>query len=144
MIMITHDDFSIDEVVNEVKSPDMGAIVTFLGTVRDESGGQVVERMEIQACEDVALRQLKRIEGEALKKFDVKKMTIIHRVGVLNVSDNILLIVVGASHRDDAFRACRFVLEELKRAVPLWKKEYTPSGDRWVLGESYGQRQTRR
>lgn len=138
MIMITHDDFSIDEVVHKVKSPDIGAIVTFLGTVRSESKGQVIERMEIQAYEDMAFRQLKRIETEALRKFDIKKITIIHRIGVLNISDNILLIVVGAPHRDDAFKACRFILEELKKTVPLWKKEYTPKGDRWVLGEYHG------
>jgi molybdopterin synthase catalytic subunit len=139
MIIVTRDDFSIDEVIRKIRGPDVGAVVTFLGTVRGESAGRVVERMEVQAYEEMATRQLERIEAEALKKFDVKRTAIIHRTGVLKVSDNIVLIVVGAPHRDEAFKACRFIIEELKKTVPLWKKEYTATGENWVLSETHGE-----
>ena len=138
MIMITRDDFSIDEVVRKVKGRDVGAVVTFLGTVRGESEGRVVERMEVQAYEEMATRQLERIEAEALQKFGVRRTAIIHRTGVLKVSDNVVLIVVGAAHRDEAFKACRFIIEELKKTVPIWKKEYTATGENWVLSETHG------
>jgi len=140
MIMITRDDFSIDEVVRKFKGRDVGAVVTFLGTVRGESEGRVVERMEVQAYEEMATRQLERIEAEALQKFGVRRTAIIHRTGVLKVSDNVVLIAVGAAHRDEAFKACRFIIEELKKTVPLWKKEYTATGENWVLSETHGER----
>ena len=140
MIIVTRDDFSIDEVIRKIRGPDVGAVVTFLGTVRGESAGRVVERMEVQAYEEMATRQLERIEAEALKKFDVKRTAIIHRTGVLKVSDNIVLVAVGAAHRDEAFKACRFIIEELKKTVPLWKKEYTATGENWVLSETHGKR----
>ena len=139
MIIVTRDDFSIDEVIRKIRGPDVGAVVTFLGTVRGESAGRVVERMEVQAYEEMATRQLERIEAEALKKFDVKRTAIIHRTGVLKVSDNIVLVAVGAAHRDEAFKACRFIIEELKKTVPLWKKEYTATGENWVLSETHGE-----
>ena len=139
MIMITHKDFSVDEVIRRVKGRDIGAVVTFLGTVRGESRGRVVEQMEVQAYEEMASQELKRIEAEALQKFDIKQTVIIHRIGVLNVSDNIVLIAVGATHRDAAFGACRFIIEELKKTVPLWKKEYTATGESWVISENHGQ-----
>jgi len=139
MIMITRDDFSIDEVVRKVKGRDVGAVVTFLGTVRGESEGRVVERMEVQAYEEMATRQLERIEAEALQKFGVRRTAIIHRTDVLKVSDNVVLIAVGAAHRDEAFKACRFIIEELKKTVPLWKKEYASTGESWVLGETHGE-----
>ena len=140
MIIVTRDDFSIDEVIRKIRGSDVGAVVTFLGTVRGESAGRVVERMEVQAYEEMATRQLERIEAEALKKFDVKRTAIIHRTGVLKVSDNVVLIAVGAAHRDEAFKACRFIIEELKKTVPLWKKEYTATGEHWVLSETHGER----
>lgn len=140
MIMITRDDFSMDEVVQKAKGRDVGAVVTFLGTVRGESEGRVVERMEVHVYQEMATRQLERIEAEALKKFGVKRIVIIHRTGVLEVSDNVVLIAVGAAHRDEAFKACRFIIEELKKTVPIWKKEYTATGENWVFSETYGER----
>jgi molybdopterin synthase catalytic subunit len=134
MIAITSKDFSVDEVIRSMKTRENGAIVSFLGIVRGETEGVIVERLEVQAYEEMALRQLEDIRKEALKKFDVNQIAIIHRRGVLDVTENIVLIAVGGAHRDDAFKACRFVLEELKAKVPLWKKEVTSEGSFW-LGE---------
>jgi molybdopterin synthase catalytic subunit len=128
LIEITKDDFSIEEVVRRAKRPDAGAIVTFLGTVRDDD----ILKMELEAYKEAALPELERIRDEAFSRFDLKSVDIIHRIGSLNVGDNIALIVVSAGHRKEAFEGCAYVLEELKRRAPIWKKESRKDGERWV------------
>lgn len=128
MIEITEDDFSIEEVVRKAKRHDVGAIVTFLGTVRDDD----ILRMELEAYKEAALPELERIRDEAFRQFDLRSVDIIHRVGSLNVGDNIALIVVSAGHRKEAFEGCAYILEELKRRAPIWKKEFRKDGERWV------------
>jgi molybdopterin synthase catalytic subunit len=128
LIEITKDDFSIEEVVGKAKRPDAGAIVTFLGTVRDDD----ILKMELEAYKETALPELERIRDEAFSKFDLKGVDIIHRIGSLNVCDNIALIVVSAGHRKEAFEGCAYILEELKRRAPIWKKEFRKDGERWV------------
>ena len=137
MIKVTSEDFSIDDVVGSIRSGGMGAIVTFIGTVRDNSKGRDVDRIEIQVYVEMAMKQLQAIREEAIAKFGVEEVAIVHRYGRLNVSDNIMMIAVGAGHRPEAFEACRYVLETLKEKVPLWKKEFTPEGDYWIEGEEY-------
>ncbi len=128
MIEITKDDFSVEEIIRRAKRPDVGAIVTFLGTVRDDD----ILKMELEAYKEAALPELERIRDEAFSKFDLKSVDIIHRIGSLNVGDNIALIVVSAGHRKEAFDGCAYVLEELKRRAPIWKKEFLRDGERWV------------
>jgi molybdopterin synthase catalytic subunit len=137
MIKVTREDFSIDEVVASIRSGGMGAVVTFLGVVRDNAHGRDVDRIEIQVYEEMAVKQLQDIREEALARFGVEEVAIVHRYGSLRVSDNIMMIAVGAGHRPEAFEACRFVLETIKEKVPLWKKEFTPEGDYWIEGEEY-------
>ncbi len=137
MIRVTREDFSIDEVVASIRSGGMGAVVTFLGVVRDNAHGRDVDRIEIQIYEEMAVKQLRAIREEAIAKFDVEEVAIVHRYGSLGVSDNIMMIAVGAGHRPEAFEACRFILETIKEKVPLWKKEFTPEGDYWIEGEEY-------
>ncbi len=130
MIEITEDDFSVEEVVRRAKRPDVGAIVTFLGTVRDDG----ILKMELEAYKEAALPELERIRDEAFSRFDLKSVDIIHRVGSLNVGDNIALIVVSAGHRKEAFEGCTYVLEELKKRALIWKKEICKDSEseRWV------------
>lgn len=128
MIEITEGDFSLEEMVNRAKRPDVGAIVTFLGTVRDDG----IEKMELEAYREAALPELERIRDEATAKFDLMSVDIIHRVGSLAVGDNIALIVVSAGHRKEAFEGCSYILEELKKRAPIWKKEIRKDGDKWV------------
>ena len=137
MIRVTKEDFSVDEVVASIRSGRMGAIVTFLGTVRNSSKGRDVDRIEIQVYEEMAVKQLQAIREETLAKFGVEDVAIVHRYGNLGVSENIMMIAVGAGHRPEAFEACRYVLETIKEKVPLWKKEFTPEGDYWIEGEEY-------
>ena len=137
MIRVTREDFSVDEVVASFRSGGMGAIVTFLGTVRDSSQGRDVDRIEIQVYEEMAVKQLQARRDDAITRFGVEDVAIVHRYGSLGVSDNIMMIAVGAGHRPEAFEACRYVLETIKEKVPLWKKEFTPEGDYWIEGEEY-------
>jgi len=135
MIVITREDFSVDEVLARFRTGEMGALVTFTGVVRNSSRGREVDRIEIQVYEEMAGRQLEAIREEALERFGVEEVTVIHRHGSLKVSENIMMIAVGAAHRAEAFEACRYVIDEIKKRVPIWKKEITPEGDFWVEGE---------
>lgn len=137
MIEVTTEDFSVDDVLARLGSGRMGALVTFVGVVRDSSRGRKVDRIEIQVYEEMAKKQLEAIREEAMKRFGVEEIAVIHRHGSLNVSENIMMIAVGAGHRSEAFEACRFVLERIKEKVPIWKKEITPEGDFWVEGEKH-------
>jgi molybdopterin synthase catalytic subunit len=132
MIRVTKSDFSVDEELRRLKTPSVGGIVTFVGVVRAESEGQRVDSMEIEVYPEMAEKQLQIIRGEAIKKFGVEEILIVHRYGNLMVGDNIVLIAVSAGHRDSAFDACRYVIDELKKTVPIWKRERTPTGACWV------------
>lgn len=132
MIEITENDFSLDEMVRRAKGRGVGAVVTFLGTVRDDE----ILRMELEAYREAAIPELERIRDEALRRFNLNALEIVHRVGSLSVGDNIVAIVCSAAHRDEAFQGCRYVIEELKSRVPIWKKEIADEGSRegsrWV------------
>ncbi len=134
MISVTRDDFDVNAVIDRVRRPDMGALVTFLGVVRDDG----IEVMELEAYEEVAVKELGTIRDEAFAKYPVTAVEVIHRIGRLRVGENILLIVVGAGHRKEAFDACEHILERIKQSVPIWKKEIGKDGERWVPGESFG------
>ncbi|MCW3132747.1 MAG: molybdenum cofactor biosynthesis protein MoaE [Methanophagales archaeon] len=110
--MITEQDFSLDELVRKLKKPKMGAIVTFLGIVRDEEG---LKGMEIEIKDKTrAEKELEQLKREALEKFDVEAVEIVHRKGSLEAGDNIVAILVGAKHRKEAFRACKYLIDVLR------------------------------
>ena len=135
MISVQREDVDIDAVLEAVKSAKSGCVVSFLGTVRDVSEGRSVQRMSIEVYEEMAVKQLSMIRGEAMERFGVHEVAVVHRYGDLEVGDNIVFIGVSAGHREEAFRACRYVIDELKERVPLWKKEYTGDGEVWVEGD---------
>jgi len=135
MISVQREDVDINAVLEAVKSARSGCVVSFLGTVRDVSEGRSVERMSIEVYEEMAVKQLSIIRDEVLERFGVHEVAVVHRYGDLEVGDNIVFIGVSAGHREEAFQACRYVIDELKERVPLWKKEYTADGDVWVEGD---------
>ncbi|MFW9788910.1 MAG: molybdenum cofactor biosynthesis protein MoaE [Candidatus Thorarchaeota archaeon] len=132
VIDVTERDFQIDQVVAKTRKPSMGCIVMFLGTVRDMTDGKTVHRLHFESDEAEAITQLEQIREEAIEKYGVTDVSIVHRIGTLEVEDNIVLIVVGAGHRPEAFAGCRFVIERLKEFVHIWKKEFTSEGEYWV------------
>jgi MoaD family protein len=134
VVRIQQEPFSLEQEVKRLKqsSSSIGGIVTFLGTTRDISRSKAVAKLEFEHYPGMAEKKLSEIRDRAIREYDVIDVTIIHRVGTLPVSENIVLIVVVAQHRDEAFRACRFCIDELKRITPIWKKETTPDGESWV------------
>ncbi|MFQ5543986.1 MAG: molybdenum cofactor biosynthesis protein MoaE [Nitrospiria bacterium] len=133
-IRIQVGDFGVEEETNKIKACSLriGGIVTFLGTARDFSKGQEIHKIDFEHYPGMAEKRLAEIREQALKDYDIIEVTIIHRVGEIMIGDNIVLIVVGAEHRQDAFKACSWCIDELKRITPIWKKETTPQGHVWV------------
>ena len=133
-IRIQKGPFSLDKEIERLKksSSAIGAVVTFLGTTRDISQGKRVSKLEFEHYPGMAEKKLEEIREKALKDYGAIDVVIIHRVGVLPVGENIVLIAVAAGHRDEAFRACRFCIDELKRITPIWKRETTLEGEVWV------------
>ena len=137
MIRVTREDFSVDDVIAGLKSRSTGGVVLLLGVVRGESKGKPVEHIEIEVYEEMTQRQLDAIREEAIDRFGVEEVAVVHRYGSLKASENILLVVVASPHRAEAFEACRYVTDEIKRRVPIWKKEVTPEGEWWVESEGF-------
>lgn len=134
MVRIQKEDFSIDEEISRVKasSGDIGGIVVFLGTGRGTSRGRSIKKLDFEHYPGMAEKKLNEIREQALKDFDIKEVNIVHRISEIGIGENIVLIVVGAAHRADAFKACKWCIDELKRITPIWKKETTPEGEIWV------------
>ncbi len=133
-IRIQQDDFSIEAEVDALreKSKRIGGIATFLGCARDFSEGRNVFSIEFEQYAGMAEKALFALRDEALVRFDIIEARIIHRVTTVHAGDQIVLIVVGAEHRKAAFEACEWLIDELKKRVPIWKKETTPDGESWV------------
>jgi molybdopterin synthase catalytic subunit len=129
LIEITKEEISLDKMIKKARRKDAGAIVTFLGTVRDDDG---IERMEVEAFLEAAQAELEAIREEAMSRFDLKAVEVVQRTGSLAVGESIVAIVCSAGHREEAFSGCRYIIEELKKRVPLWKKEIGEKGKRWV------------
>jgi len=112
--------------------PDVGALVTFVGLMRDMNAGDRVTRMSLEHYPGMTEKALTAIAEEAARRWDLQGIRIIHRVGDLLPQDPIVLVAVTSSHRGDAFRACELLIDYLKTKAPFWKKEVTESGERWV------------
>jgi molybdopterin synthase catalytic subunit len=120
-------------VLAEVASPGNGAAVLFVGTVRDVNLGRPVTGMEYAAYRAMAERELRAVAAEASERFQVDEISVVHRIGVLEIGDASVAIAVGHPHRGEAFDAARQIIEELKRRVPIWKREHYTDGTReWV------------
>lgn len=133
-VRVTSRSISVDRVLRSVSDKSAGGTVLFVGTVRDNSVGARVTTIELESAKDLAEADLKRIADKALKRFDVSRLVIVHGLGRLKVGEVIVAIAVSAPHRQHAFVACRFVIDELKKTTPIWKKEYGPGTSRWVEG----------
>lgn len=115
-----------------VETPASGGLVTFTGTVRDQTKGKRVVRLEFEAYGPMAQAEMTKIAQQALQQFPVQKVAIHHRTGVLHVGEIPVIIAVSAAHRAAAFAACAFCIDTLKQTVPIWKKEVFEDGEIWV------------
>ena len=134
MVRIQLEDFSQDAEVRALKASSlrMGGIATFLGCARDFSEGRDVSEISFDAYDRMALPEMRKLRDEAIIRFGLIEARIVHRLGVVRGGDNIVFIATGAEHRAPALEACRWIIDELKERVPIWKKETTPQGDSWV------------
>lgn len=133
-IKIQTEDFDVSEEIKSLRAgkPEIGAVATFVGTVRDLNDGSSVQCMELEHYPGMTEKSLEEIVLEAKKRWDLQGVTIIHRVGPLKPLDQIVLVITASGHRGEAFASCEFVMDYLKTSAPFWKKEATPEGARWV------------
>jgi molybdopterin synthase catalytic subunit len=126
-----------DEVVAGVKAGSDGAVCVFDGIVRDNTRGRKTLYLVYEAYREMALGQMKALAVEAVEKFGVRDVAVVHRLGRLEVGETSVLIAVASAHRGAAFDACRWVIDTLKKTVPIWKKEYFVDGAVWTDGEDF-------
>ena len=133
-IRIQENDFDVSSEIAALRKgdPRVGAVVTFLGAVRDMSDGNQVKGMTLEHYPGMTEKALQEILDQAKARWDIYRTLVIHRIGPLLPEDQIVLVVVTSAHRGEAFAACEFIMDYLKTAAPFWKKEDTPEGARWV------------
>ena len=137
-VRIQTEDFDLSTEVAALRSQDagVGAVAAFIGTVRERNGGAAVSRMELEHYPGMTERAIEAMIDEAMRRFRIRAARVVHRVGPLEPLDQIVLVVVTASHRGEAFQACEFLMDYLKTQAPFWKKEHTAQGAQWVDARS--------
>ncbi|MEO6743935.1 MAG: molybdenum cofactor biosynthesis protein MoaE, partial [Caldimonas sp.] len=129
-VTVQHVDFDLSTEVAALRSgdPGVGAIAAFIGTVRDRNDGLGVSSMELEHYPGMTERAIEAMIDEAMRRFEIRQARVIHRIGLLQPLDQIVLVVVTSAHRRAAFEGCEFLMDYLKTQAPFWKKEQTPSG----------------
>ncbi|MDO8450610.1 MAG: molybdenum cofactor biosynthesis protein MoaE [Rhodoferax sp.] len=135
-VCIQTGDFDVSAEINALRAHDarVGAVCSFVGTVRDRTAGTPgsISSMELEHYPGMTEKAIEAMIDEAHKRFDILGARVIHRIGVLHPLDQIVLVAVTSAHRGESFQACEFLMDYLKTQAPFWKKEQTPEGARWV------------
>ena len=133
-VRVQPEDFDVAREIANLRAGDarVGAVASFIGTVRDINDAAPIVAMTLEHYPGMTERSLEGIVAEARRRFDIYDALVIHRVGELRPTDQIVLVAVTSAHRSAAFDACRFIMDFLKTQAPFWKKEKTPDGARWV------------
>ena len=133
-VSIQQHDFNVADEIAALRAGDarVGAVCSFIGTVRDRSDGTSVSAMELEHYPGMTEQAIEAMMDDAHKRFDIHAARVIHRVGLLQPLDQIVMVAVTSAHRGESFRACEFLMDYLKTQAPFWKKEQTPEGARWV------------
>ena len=137
-VALVEEEIRVVDLLAQVASPKDGALALFLGAVRDENEGRRVLFLEYDAYPAMAKAEMARIEAEARSRFPVSSVAVSHRTGRLEIGEISVGVAVAAPHRADAMDACRFVIDEVKRRVPIWKKEHFEGGAVWIEGDRSG------
>ena len=134
MIKIQKKNFNLEEEIDKIKSKhsDIGALTSFVGYVRDLNNNKDVKYLNLEVYEEMAFKELSKIENNALKKWSLIDILIIHRYGKLNVNEKIVLVSCFSQHRKDSFDACEFIMDYLKKDAPFWKNEFYYKDDEWL------------
>jgi molybdopterin synthase catalytic subunit len=133
-VSIRSDDFDLGAEVAALREGDggVGAVAVFIGTVRDRNEGAAVQSLELEHYPGMTEAAIEAMIDEAMRRFEIRAARVVHRVGVLALSAQIVLVAVTSAHRGEAFQACEFLMDYLKTQAPFWKKEIGPEGARWV------------
>jgi molybdopterin synthase catalytic subunit len=133
-VSIQTQDFDVSQELAALRKGDarVGAVCSFLGTVRERNDGSSVASMELEHYPGMTEKSISAMMDEAKKRFDIFAARVIHRVGLLHPEDQIVFVAVTSAHRGESFKACEFLMDYLKTQAPFWKKEVTPEGARWV------------
>ncbi|MEW6313315.1 MAG: molybdopterin synthase catalytic subunit MoaE [Pseudomonadota bacterium] len=133
-VRVQSEDFDVGQELDRLRAgnPNVGALASFIGLMRDINDGEVVSAMTLEHYPGMTERALEKIVAQARQRWDVIDILVVHRVGPLRPQDRIVLVAAAAVHREPAFRACEFVIDYLKTQAPFWKKEQTRDGGRWV------------
>ncbi len=137
LVSIVHERIVPQDIVQALEKPEDGAIVIFDGVVRNHSRNRRTLYLVYEAYEEMALKQLRTLAASALQQFAVRNVAIVHRLGRIEIGESSVLIAVYSAHRAAAFDACRFLIDTLKKTVPIWKKEYFEDGAVWADGEPF-------
>ena len=134
IVRITEDDFDVSHELAQLRAshPGTGAVVAFVGTVRDMNHGDVVNAMTLEHYPGMTEQVIASIVAQAVARWRLLNATVVHRIGPLQPQDQIVLVAVASTHRGAAFDACEFIMDYLKTEAPFWKKEQTPTGSRWI------------
>jgi len=133
-VQIQTEDFDLSREVAQLRAaqPAVGAVCSFIGTVRDRNEGDQVSSLELEHYPGMTEQSIQGMMAEAAERFDILGARVIHRVGLMQPLDQIVLVAVTSAHRGESFQACEFLMDYLKTQAPFWKKEATPGGHRWV------------
>jgi molybdopterin synthase catalytic subunit len=133
-VSIQQEDFDVGAEIAALRREDagVGAVCSFIGTVRDRNDGSTVTAMELEHYPGMTEKAIESMIDDAFRRFDIRGVRVIHRVGPLQLQDQIVLVVVTSVHRGESYQACEFLMDYLKTQAPFWKKESTPQGERWV------------
>jgi molybdopterin synthase catalytic subunit len=137
LIDITESSIDSESIVAGIKAGSDGAVCVFDGIVRDNTRGRQTLYLDYEVYRDMALEQMQRLAAEAVEKFGVRDVAVVHRLGRLAVGETSVLIVVASAHRAAAFDACRWLIDTLKKTVPIWKRETFADGTVWADGEPF-------
>lgn len=132
MIEITANKIDVARLLAEVSHPGAGAVDLFVGTTRDNTSGKKVIKLDFEAYKPMAIKELKKIADRASDQWPILKYAISHRIGVVDIGEEAVAIAVSTPHRKEAFEACHFIINELKKTVLIWKREIFEDGDVWV------------
>jgi molybdopterin synthase catalytic subunit len=136
MFRLTDAPIVIDELLTAVADPTAGAVVLFIGTTRDHNDGRSVARLEYEAYAGMAEKEIERIAAAAKSRWEIARIAVVHRTGVVPIGMASVAIAVSAGHRGPAFEAARFTIDRLKEVVPIWKKEFFAGGAVWIGDQS--------
>ena len=136
-VRLVRDAIDTEAVVTRLQHPSDGAVVIFNGIVRDNTRGRRTLYLDYEAYEAMALQQMESLAAEVRQRFAVRGASLVHRLGRLEIGETSVLIVVASAHRGAAFDACRWIIDTLKKTVPIWKKEYFEDGAVWAAGEPF-------